>query len=522
MSKIEIYDATLRDGAQQEGISLSLEDKISIAHKLDDIGIHFIEGGYAGANPKEDEFFSRMKVHPLKNATLTAFGNTRRAGISAEADSTLRAMLQTETSVVTLVGKSSNFHVRRVLEVSPEENLAMVADSVRYMRLRDRRVFFDAEHFFDGYIADKDYAIQVMRAALEAGAERLILCDTNGGTLPDDIVHTIKEVKDALPEAVLGIHCHNDTETAVASTIAAVPAGVTQLQGCVNGYGERTGNANIISVIANLVTKMGIQCISDEQLSLLTSTTNFVAEIVNRRPSPFQPYVGSSAFTHKGGLHAAAIEKSPDTYQHINPKIVGNSNAVTISELSGQGNVMRRIREAGLANALGKEDARRIVKYIKEQESKGFVYESAHASFDLVMHRHLENYEAPFELMDFKVLVHAERNDAMSSEATIKVKVDEEILHTAAEGPGPVAALDNALRKALTQFYPSLKQVRLTDYKVRVVDEGSSTAALVQVTIESADAKNLWTTVGASDNILEASWLALADSLEWWLIKRNL
>ncbi len=543
MTNVELYDTTLRDGAQQEGISLSVEDKLAITQRLDELGVHVIEGGYAGANPKEDEYFRRAASLKLKQAQLAAFGNTRRAGVRPEDDPTLKALLAAGTPIVTLVGKASDRQVREVLGVSVEENLAMVHDSVAHMRRHGRRVFFDAEHFFDGYAANASYALRVLRVAADAGAERLVLCDTNGGTLPDVVGRVTTEVAAEFGAAatgagLLGVHTHNDTDTAVASALAAVQAGATHVQATVNGYGERTGNANLVSIIANLKLKLGIECVTDEQLAKLTEVSRFVAEIVNRSQSPFQPYVGKSAFAHKGGLHAAATERSAQSYQHIAPEKVGNANAVVVSELAGRGSVARRVSEMGMGGELTDADIRRILQHVKDHEARGFAYEDADASFELVARRSLPNYEPPFELVDFMVIVEnrlAHRPTGavlvsgvadpevnrlpapLLSEATIKVRVGGEVLHTAAEGNGPVSALDNALRKALTQFYPHLKQIRLTDYKVRVVNEGAGTAAAVRVLIESADDRSVWRTVGASPNILEASWLALADSLEWWL-----
>ncbi len=531
--KIELYDTTLRDGTQQEGISLSVEDKLAIARRLDELGVDVIEGGYAGANPKDDEFFRRAGELGLKNAVLAAFGNTRRANSDAATDPTLQALLDSGAPVLTLVGKSSDYQVREVLATSLEENLAMIADSVRYLREQGRRVMFDAEHFFDGYQSNPEYAVQALRVAIEAGAERVVLCDTNGGTLPSDVGRITSEVKEQLgDDAVVGIHTHNDTDTAVASAIAAVEAGATQIQGCINGYGERTGNANMVSMIANLKLKMGLNVISDEQMAAITGLSNYVAEIVNRRPSPFQPYVGASAFAHKGGLHAAATERAVNAYQHIDPSLVGNSNSVVISELAGRGNVVRRIREMGLEEVLDRDDATRIVQEVKDKEAQGFSYEVAHASLDLMILRSTPNYEPCFELVDFMVVVENRRRTSfgtgwrsdgrehpMLSEATVKVRVGDEVRHTAAEGNGPVDALDRALGKALVEFYPDVTNVRLTDYKVRVVNEGTGTGAAVRVVIESADEREVWQTVGASTNILEASWIALADSLEYWLLK---
>jgi len=534
-NKVELYDTTLRDGTQQEGISLSVEDKLAITERLDLLGIDVIEGGYAGANPKDDEYFQKVQSLDLKNAQIAAFGNTRRANVEAADDPTLKALLDTNAPIMTLVGKSSEYQVRDVLQTSLEENLAMIADSVSYLKRNGRRVFFDAEHFFDGYKMNAEYAVQALRVAMDAGAERLILCDTNGGTLPSEVAEIVKQIKEDLGEdAVIGIHSHNDTDTAVASALSAIEAGAQQVQGCINGYGERTGNANMISVIGNLKLKMGVDAVSDEQLASLTEVSNFVSERVNRSPDQFQPFVGSSAFAHKGGLHAAATQKSVQAYQHIEPSLVGNSNDVVISELSGRGNVIHRIREMGLDSDLNDADARRIVQHVKDQESKGFSYEGANASFDLVLRRALPNYEAPFELVDFMVVIENRRRSSfgtgwrkdgvehpMLSEATVKVRVGDDVLHTAAEGDGPVGALDGALRKGLIGAYPELSAIRLTDYKVRVVNEGAGTGAAVRVVIESADDKDVWYTVGASTNILEASWLALTDSFEWWLFKNG-
>ncbi|MBT7467676.1 MAG: citramalate synthase [Chloroflexi bacterium] len=534
-NKVELYDTTLRDGTQQEGISLSVEDKLAITERLDQLGIDVIEGGYAGANPKDDEYFQKVQSLDLKHAQIAAFGNTRRANVEAEDDPTLKALLDTKAPVTTLVGKSSEYQVRDVLQTSLEENLAMIADSVTYLKSKGRRVFFDAEHFFDGYKMNAEYAVQALRVAMDAGAERLIVCDTNGGTLPSEVAGIVKQIKKDLGEdAVIGIHSHNDTDTAVASALSAVESGAYQVQGCINGYGERTGNANMISVIGNLKLKMGVDAVSDKQLASLTEVSNFVSERVNRSPDQFQPFVGSSAFSHKGGLHAAATQKSVQAYQHIEPSLVGNSNDVVISELSGRGNVIHRIREMALDADLNDADARRIVQHVKDQESKGFSYEGANASFDLVLRRVLPNYEAPFELVDFMVVIENRRRSSfgtgwrkdgaehpMLSEATVKVRVGDDVLHTAAEGDGPVGALDGALRKGLIGAYPELSAIRLTDYKVRVVNEGAGTGAAVRVVIESADDKDVWYTVGASTNILEASWLALTDSFEWWLFKNG-
>ncbi len=528
---IELYDTTLRDGAQQEGISLSVEDKLAITRLLDDLGVDIVEGGYAGATPKDDEYFERVQNMTLRNAEIAAFGNTRRADADCADDVSMQALLGSGAPIATIVGKASEYQVRVVLETSVEENLAMISDSVSYLKSHGRRVIYDAEHFFDGFKENPDYAVRCLRSAFDAGAERLVLCDTNGGTLPHEIGEIVTAVKRELPEdAVLGIHTHNDTDTAVASAMEAFRAGAMQIQGCINGYGERTGNANLISVIGNLNLKLGVEAIKPEKLPDLTSLSKVVSEIVNRRPFPFQPYVGVSAFTHKGGLHAAATEKSAAAYQHIDPSIVGNGTRVTISELSGRGNVMTLIRELGLEEALQREDARRIVEHIKQQESQGFAYESASASLELLILRNLANYEPPFELVDFMVIVENRRRASFGtgwrddgvehpvlSEATVKIRVGEDVFLEAAEGNGPVDALNRGLRKAISDKFPQVESINLTDYKVRVVNETLGTGASVRVTIESAAEGHVWSTVGASTNIINASWMALADSAEWWL-----
>ena len=528
---VELYDTTLRDGAQQEGISLSVEDKLAITKLLDDIGVDVVEGGYAGATPKDDEYFERVRQLGLSNAQIAAFGNTRRADVECKDDLSLNALLDSEAPIVTLVGKASEYQVREILETSIEENLAMIADSVSYLKARGRRVFFDAEHFFDGYKEHREYALQCLRAGLEAGAERIVLCDTNGGTLPHEVGEIVAEVKDALGnEAVLGIHTHNDTDSAVASAVEAIRCGAYQVQGCINGYGERTGNANLVSVIGNLNLKLGVEAVEPDKLPSITSLSKIVAEIVNRRPFPFQPYVGVNAFTHKGGLHAAATEKSAGAYQHIDPSLVGNDNRVTVSELAGRGNVMRLIRELGLDDQLDRNDALRIVQQIKQQEAMGFAFERADASLELLIRRNLPNYEAPFELIDFMVVVENRRRSSFGtgwrsdgaqhpvlSEVTIKVRVGEEVRHEAAEGNGPVDALNRGLRKVVGEEHPEVNDVQLTDYKVRVVNETLGTGAVVRVEIESAAEGQVWYTVGASTNIIQASWLALSDSIEYWL-----
>ncbi len=526
MAKVELYDSTLRDGAQMEGISISVDDKLAIAQRLDEFGFHYIEGGYAGANPKEDEFFRRARSLNLKNAVIAAFGNTRRADADVTGDAVIRALLNSEAPVVTLVGKASEMQVKAVLETSLEENLAMIADSANYVRKEGRRVFFDAEHFFDGFKSNPEYALQTVRVAADSGAEIVILCDTNGGTLPGEMFQIVTEVKD-VTDVDLGIHTHNDTETAVGSALAAFNAGVVQIQGCVNGYGERTGNANLLTVAANLKLKLGVDVVSDDQIRSITELSNFVAEVVNMPPHVYQPYVGLNAFNHKGGLHSAAVQKVEDAYQHVKPELVGNAKGFIVSELAGRGTVIQRVKELGITDDLTRDDAKKIIEMIKQRESEGFQYERANASFELMVRRSLPNYEPLFELVDFRASVeHRGRGRAadgsqITSEVTIKVRVGEEVFHTAADGNGPVNALDFALRKTLLQTYPALDSVNLTDYKVRVVADSTGTNAIVRVIIESSDGKETWRTVGASPNIIDASWIALADSMEYWLIHNS-
>ena len=526
MARVQLYDTTLRDGAQQEGISFSIEDKLKICQKLDELGIDFIEGGWPGSNPKDTEFFARAQKLPLTHSTLVAFGSTRRADSRAEEDSNLQALLDAKTKVVTIVGKAWDKQVTKVLETTLEENLNMVTDSITYLKSRGLRVFFDAEHFFDGYKGNPEYTLQVVVAAAKAGAECVVLCDTNGGSLPGHIVTAIKAVQN-VTDVALGIHTHNDAELAVANSLAAVEAGVIQVQGTINGYGERCGNANLCSIIPNLKLKMGIDCVSDKQLSKLSEVSRYVSELANMPHYHRLPYVGDDAFTHKGGIHVSGLLKWEDSYQHINPNLVGNRPHVVVSELAGKGSIVFKAKERGLPIPKGK-GLEEVLKQIKLLEKQGFQYDVAEASFDLLLRRAQPDYQPPFELVDFMVVVEKRRRpptrgnqEEPLSEATIKVKVDDRIVHTAAEGDGPVNALDAALRKALLQFYPDLSAVKLIDYKVRILEETAGTASGVRVLIESSDGKENWRTVGSSTNIIEASWLALADSIEYWLIKRG-
>jgi len=525
MSTVQLYDTTLRDGAQQEGISLSVEDKLKICQKLDELGIDFIEGGWPGSNPKDTEFFAKAQDLRLTHATLVAFGSTRHANSRAEKDLNLQALLQAKTKVVTIVGKAWDKQVTRVLETTLEENLSMITDSISYLRAKGLRVFFDAEHFFDGYKDNPEYALQVVAAAAKAGAECVVLCDTNGGTLPQKIVEAIKAAQKA-STVPLGIHTHNDAELAVANSLAAVEAGVIQVQGTINGYGERCGNANLCSIIPTLKLKMGIDCVTDKQLGKLSDVSRYISELANMPHYDRLPYVGDDAFTHKGGIHVSGLIKWEDSYQHINPNLVGSRPHVVVSELAGKGSIIFKAKERGIPIPKGKE-IEEVLKQIKLLEKQGFQYDVAEASFDLLLRRVQPDYQPPFELVDFIIVVEKRRRpptrgnqEEPLSEATIKIKVDNRIVHTAAEGDGPVNALDQALRKALLQFYPDLADVKLIDYKVRILEETAGTASQVRVLIESSDGKENWRTVGSSTNIIEASWLALADSIEYWLTKQ--
>lgn len=517
MPQITIYDTTLRDGSQREGISLSVEDKLKIIRKLDDLGVHYIEGGWPGSNPKDEEFFAKAGRLHLVNSKLVAFGSTRRPGLPAHQDPNLLALVSAGTPTVTVVGKSWDLHVTKAVETSLEENLKMVADSVAFLKSQGLEVFFDAEHFFDGFERNQDYAVQTLVAAAEAGASCLVLCDTNGGTMSSRIFQVVKHVA-AVVGTPLGIHTHNDCELAVANTLAAVQAGVVQVQGTINGYGERCGNANLCSIIPNLKLKLNLDCLSDERLGLLTEVSHYVSEITNLAPDPHLPYVGASAFAHKGGIHVSAVRKAEETYEHVDPELVGNRQRVLVSDLAGKSNVLYKAEQYGLTLNNGSADVKTILEKVKALEQQGFQFDGAEGSFELLMRRSQSDYRAPFELLDFLVLVETRVGIEMLAEATVKIRVGEQTMHTAAEGTGPVNALDMAMRKALLPFYPSLANSRLTDYKVRVLDESAGTRAAVRVLIESTDGERSWSTVGSSPNIIEASWLALADSLEYALL----
>jgi 2-isopropylmalate synthase len=524
---VKLYDTTLRDGAQSEGISFSVVDKLHIARKLDELGVHYIEGGWPGSNPKDAEFYQRLRELKLKNAQLVVFGSTRRANIKVELDDNIAMLVSSGVKIATIVGKGSELQVRHVLQTTPEENLKMIADSISYLKKNGMTVFWDVEHFFDGFKQNPEYSLKTLEVAAESGTDCLVLCDTNGGALPDEISTAIEAVR-RRTNVPLGIHCHNDSGLAVANTLAAVRAGVTQVQGTINGYGERCGNANLCSIIPALKLKMGINCISDGQLALLTEVSHYVSELANLVPDPYAPYVGASAFSHKAGYHMDGITKWPDAYQHIEPAKVGNRQRTVVSDQSGKRNIITKAKELGIDLSTAEKEVRELLASVKQLESRGFQYDNAEASFELLLHRARPDYKPPFELVDFMVVVESKRRpstrkeaEQMLSEAMVKVKVGGEIIHTAAEGDGPINALDLALRKALLQFYPSLEKVKLVDYKVRILEESTGTESQVRVLIESSDGDKEWRTVGGSTNIIEASWLALADGLEWWLIKHK-
>ena len=518
MTKVEIYDTTLRDGAQMEFVSFSVKDKMRIAEKLDEL-VHYIEGGWPGSNPRDIEFFEKAKKLKLKHAELVAFGSTRKAKVKAGRDRNLKALLDSGTKTICIFGKSWDLHVKDALRVSPKENLKMIEESVEHLKSKNRRVIYDAEHFFDAYESNPEYAMETIEVAEDAGADRLVLCDTNGGTLPGG-VHVMVEKVAKETKTPLGIHAHNDSDVAVANSTIAVRRGATHVQGTINGLGERCGNANLCSVIPNLKIKMGINCVSDKQLKRLTRISRFVNEIANITPHHNRPYVGRSAFAHKGGIHVDAVLKKPRTYEHTNPELVGNARRILVSELAGKSTVLQKAEEYGLKLKKNTKATRKILESLKKKESEGYQFEGAEASFELLVKKNLDIYKSFFGLEGFRVTVDA-RDDELIAEATVKVKVGEKYEHTAAEGEGPVNALDNALRKALEKFYPVLRDVHLTDYKVRVLDEKSGTGARVRVLIQSSDNKTSWGTVGVSENIIEASLIALADSIDYKLLKES-
>jgi 2-isopropylmalate synthase len=515
MTQIQIYDTTLRDGTQSEGFTISSNDKVRIAQRLDDLGVAFIEGGWPGSNPKDVEFFERAHDHEWKHALIAAFGSTCRVKGGPEDDANIKALLDSNTPVCTIFGKTWTLHVREVLQTTPDDNLRIIEQSVSYLKANGKRVIYDAEHFFDGYKADSAYALETLNAAIRGGAETIVLCDTNGGMLPWDLERIICDLKLVI-KIPFGIHAHNDGECAVVNSLTAVREGAIHVQGTINGVGERCGNVNLISVMANLELKMGYECLPKGNIGKLTELSHFVAEVANLTPDEHLPFVGKSAFAHKGGVHVAAMRRSAQSYQHVAPEKVGNKMRVVVSDLSGRGNLLSKAEEHGV-EVEGKEVIG-VLNEVKELESRGFSFEAAEASVAMMLKRQEYGYKPPFELVDFFVNVEHRQGRGIFAEAMVKVRVQGELLHTAAEGNGPVNALDNALRKALVEYYPQLANFHLSDYKVRILDSDHGTEAITRVLIDTHNSTSRWSTVGASTNIIEASWRALADSMEYGLM----
>ncbi len=515
MERITIYDTTLRDGMQAEGVSFSLEDKLAIARCLDELGVDYIEGGYAASNPKEMQFFQEVSQLDLKNSRVVAFGSTRRANSSVSDDTGLNAVLACKTRAATLVGKTWDLHVTQVLGCSLDENLTLCSESVRYLKKQGLETIFDAEHFFDGYRQNPEYAMKVLAAAAEAGADVLVLCDTNGGSMPEQIYDITKAVREQFGSTLVGIHTHNDTDCATANSLSAVRAGVRHVQGTINGLGERCGNANLCTVIPNLAFKMGFEVLSPEKIKSITEVSRYLFEMGNLTPVMNMPYVGESAFAHKGGLHVDALRKSKHTYEHVAPELVGNERRFLISELSGKSTVMAELEKAKIAD--DEKLARKVLRRVQELENEGYQFEAADASFNLLVKKVMGTYKPFFQLVKYHVDVEKRATGDIVTEASVKLKVGDKTVHVVGEGDGPVNALDGALRKSLENFYPCIRDVHLIDYKVRVVNARAGTAARVRVIIESMDKNSIWGTVGVSENIIEASWQALVDSVEYKL-----
>ncbi|MGI6045617.1 MAG: citramalate synthase [Eggerthellaceae bacterium] len=524
MTRIVTYDSSLRDGEQGEGIEYSLEDKLRIVKRLDDFGINIIEGGFPGSNPKDTQFFEEVRKMPLTHARIAAFGSTCKKGVAAKDDAGLQALIACEAPIVAIVGKTWDEQVTRALETTLDENLRMISESVSYLKSFGKEVIFDAEHYFDGFKANKDYALRCLEAAHEAGADSIDLCDTNGGTLPHEITEIIEATMQAVPDQRYGIHCHNDCGCAVANTIAAVRAGIEEVQGTINGYGERVGNTDLLTVIADLELKLGITCVGPEHLKELTSVARFVAGIANMAIPNHYPYTGASAFAHKGGLHASAIARFPEAYEHTRPSNVGNTTRMVVSELAGRASLVAKAKSLGIDLASKPEKAKEILAEIKNREAAGYSYETADGSLALLLKRYLGEYEPYFSLESFRVIVDdhedygASAKDAMS-EATIKIHVGENRYVATGEGVGPVGALDNALRMAIGAFFPQVNKMELIDFKVRILDENVGTDAITRVVITTRDDNGTWGTVGVSENIIEASWNALVESIEYGLMR---
>lgn len=518
MKRLVIYDSTLRDGAQAQGISFTVEDKIKIVQRLDKLGVSYIEAGNPGSNPKDMEFFDRIKKIKFKHAKVIAFGSTRRVNVSVGEDANVKSLLKADTSAIAIFGKCWDFHVDEVLKTTLDENLKMIYDTIQFFKNKNKEVVFDAELFFEGYKSNPEYAMKTLKAACDAGADSICLCETTGGTVPTDILEiTSKVVKEF--NIPIGIHSHNDSGLAVANSIMAVHAGATQVQGTINGYGERCGNANLCTLIPTLQLKMGYQCVPEENIGDLTSFSRYVDEIANMVHDERAPYVGRFAFAHKAGMHSDAVSKNPKTYEHISPDSIGNERVFLMSEVAGRSAVLSTINLVDKSITKDSPETRQILEKLKELEFEGYQYEGAESSFELVIRKVLGRYKAFFDLREFKVITNEPPVQGVNSSAMVKIKVGEDDEITAAEGAGPVNALDGALRKALEKFFPEIKEMRLTDYKVRVLDSSSATAAKVRVLIESTDSREIWTTIGVSTDIIDASWQALVDSIEYKLIK---
>ena len=520
---VEIYDVTLRDGTQGENINFSVHDKIRITEKLDDLGVHYIEGGWPGSNERDEGYFEEVKKLSLNKAKIAAFGSTRRSKITCDKDSNIQALLKAETPVVTIVGKSWDFHVTDALKISHEENLELVYDSIEYLKKSVDKVFFDAEHFFDGYKNNSEYSLVVLKRAIEAGVDTIVLCDTNGGSMPWEIEDIISNVNKKLDNPSIGIHTHNDGEVGVANSLYAIRGGAEHVQGTINGYGERCGNANLCSIIPNIKIKLGYDCLSNDELRKLYSTSHFIHELTNLSPLKGNAYVGESAFAHKGGIHVSAVMKNPDTYEHIKPETIGNRRRVLISDLSGRSNIVYKAQELGID--LDSKDRRilEILKKLKVLENQGYEFEGADASFELLVRKVLGLYKKQFHIISTRTIVEKRKNDEEPiSEVTVEVEVDGSTEYTVATGNGPVSAIDNALRKALEKFFPELKSLSLIDYRVRVVSTIKGADSVVRVLVDSTDGEDDWSTVGVSENIVEASWKALVDSIDYKLLKDNI
>jgi 2-isopropylmalate synthase len=515
--QVEIYDTTLRDGSQGEGINFSVMDKLRIAEKLDAFGVHYIEGGWPGSNPKDIEFFEEAKRRKFRNARLAAFGATRRKGVAVQHDEQVRLLIEAQTPVVTIVGKTWLLHVKEVLKAAPHENLAMIGDTIRFLKSNGKTVIYDAEHSFDGYQDEPDYAVATWKAAEEAGADCIVLCDTNGGRLPNEIRDITASARRQL-KTRLGIHTHDDIGLGVANALAGIEAGASQVQGTINGYGERTGNCNLTSVIPNLALKLKLECIPAQSVRKLKELSQFVDEIANFRHNPRLPWVGSAAFSHKGGQHVNAVQKLARSYEHIDPSLVGNARHVLISDLAGRSNIVVKAQELGFRISNETPELKEILSRIKQLEHEGYEFEAAEGSLALLIRKILKHQQPPFSIEGYHVSMRRDRANSVC-QASVKVRVDGETEHTIAEGDGPVNALDQALRRALVKFYPQLSKVQLSDYKVRILDSTSGTGARTRVLIESTDGKSEWGTVGVHDNIIEASLQALVDGIEYALMK---